>query len=465
MNKRKFTLKHIVSDTVAAFIAWILFMMFRKFVNDGLIFGMWFFVPNYSLITSLYMFPLACLFVHYLSGFYLQPEKQTAGTIISTTLITSGVIALVMFFALLLDDMVVSYEYYYYSLLVLFFLLFSVTVILRLIIHNEIVRNFKNGKWSPNTVIIGNGKNAVIIANELKRKSSRNTVCGFVSTGGTSEVEKNEVLGTFQQIQSIIENHNVKEVIIALDQPDEKQLLHYINALYKYNVEIRFTPRLYEILTGSAQLSTAGLAPLVSITQINMSDWQISVKRFFDIVASAIALIILSPIFIFFAIRIKSDSKGSVFYRQERIGRHGKPFNIVKFRTMYENAETNVPKLSSPDDERITPVGRVLRKYRIDELPQFWNVLMGEMSIVGPRPERRFYINQILEQAPYYCLLYKIRPGLTSWGPIKIGYSDSVEKMIDRLNYDIIYLENMSLLNDFRILLLTLEIIFRGKGV
>lgn len=159
------------------------------------------------------------------------------------------------------------------------------------------------------------------------------------------------------------------------------------------------------------------------------------------------------------------DSPGPVFYKQERIGRFGKPFNILKFRTMYLNSEKGTPKLSSENDNRVTPLGKMLRKYRIDEIPQFWNILKGDMSLVGPRPERKFYIDQIVEQAPYYCLIYKIRPGLTSWGPIKIGYSDTIEKMIERLNYDIIYMDNMSLLNDLKILIYTIEIIFKGKGV
>lgn len=132
---------------------------------------------------------------------------------------------------------------------------------------------------------------------------------------------------------------------------------------------------------------------------------------------------------------------------------------------MYLDSETGIPKLSSANDDRITSIGKVLRKYRIDEIPQFWNIFRGEMSLVGPRPERRFYINKIMEEAPYYCLLYKIRPGLTSWGPIKIGYSDTVEKMVERLNYDIIYIENMSLMTDLKILMYTIEIIFRGKGI
>ena len=266
-------------------------------------------------------------------------------------------------------------------------------------------------------------------------------------------------------IENIIHENTIEEAIIALDNPDEQKLFNYINSLYRYNIDIRFTPRLYEILTGSARMGSMGINPLVSITYINMSDWEISVKRFFDITVSFIALLCLMPLFVFFAIKIKKDSKGPVFYKQERIGHLGKTFHIIKFRTMYQGAENGTPKLSSATDDRITPVGRILRKYRIDELPQFYNILKGEMSIVGPRPERRFYINQIIEEAPYYCLLYKIRPGLTSWGPIKIGYSDTIEKMIERLNYDIIYMENMSLLNDLKIMFLTIEIIFKGKGV
>jgi exopolysaccharide biosynthesis polyprenyl glycosylphosphotransferase len=257
----------------------------------------------------------------------------------------------------------------------------------------------------------------------------------------------------------------VDEAIIALDNPDEQKLFDYINALYKFNIGIKFTPRLYEILTGSAQIAPFGIRPLVNITRLAMSDWEVCVKRFFDIVVSAVALIVLSPAFLYFAVAIKASSGGPVFYRQERIGYLGKAFKIVKFRSMYSDSENGTPKLSSPDDERITPIGRILRKYRIDELPQFYNILKGEMSLVGPRPERRYFINQIIEQAPYYCLLFKIRPGLTSWGPIKIGYSDTLEKMIERLNYDIIYVENMSLFNDIKILAFTFEIIIKGKGI
>ena len=466
MNRRRLIIKFVLYDMIASLIVWVLFMLFRRTVNDAQIFeNIRIFIPNYDYFSSLLIFPFSCAFVHYLSGFYLHPEKITKTTLLLTTLAASAIISISIFFVLMLDDIVISYEYYYYSLLVLFGLLFSITTAIRSIIISDINRLYKQKKWSINTIIIGTGKNALKIAEELESKAEKNNLIGFVSVDQYSSVPKERILGNMSQIENIIDTNKIAESIIALDETDEQKLFTYINALYRFDIEIRFTPRLYEILTGSARIGSIGMSPLVSITNLNMPYWQASVKRFVDIVVSSIALLLLLPSFIYFAIKIKRDSKGPVFYSQERIGYLGKPFKILKFRTMYTGAENGTPKLSSANDDRITTIGRTLRKYRIDELPQFWNILKGDMSIVGPRPERKYYINQIIEEAPYYCLLYKIRPGLTSWGPIKIGYSDTIEKMIERLNYDIIYIENMSLLNDLKILILTLEIIFKGKGV
>jgi lipopolysaccharide/colanic/teichoic acid biosynthesis glycosyltransferase len=175
-------------------------------------------------------------------------------------------------------------------------------------------------------------------------------------------------------------------------------------------------------------------------------------------------MVVLSPLYILIYILVWCTSEGPAIYRQERIGLYGRTFQILKFRTMTVRAESSTPLLSADDDPRITPIGRFLRKYRLDELPQMWNILRGDMSIVGPRPERRYFIEQIEQQAPYYCLLYKIRPGLTSWGPIKVGYTDTLEKMIRRLNYDIVYMENMSLSLDIKILFHTIGVIVDGKG-
>lgn len=467
MDRKKLLRRFIIGDVLASLIAWIFFMVFRKSVVDAQIFqDVQIFVPNYDFLPSFIYFPLSCLFVYFLSGYYRKPENHTLGTVLFSTFTSTALVSFSIFFILMLDDKVVSYEYYYYSLMVLFALLSGFTLLFRMIDYMKIRRAFKTKKWTINTIIIGTGVNALKMADEVNRNSLEYTFLGFISIENNSnEVSREKILGYYNNIGDIIQKYDIRDVIISLDNPDEFQLFRIINHLYKFDVDIRFTPRIYEILTGGSRIKMIGVSPLVNITNLNMPDWQFSMKRFIDIVVSFIALLLLSPLLFYFMVRIKRDSHGPVFYYQERIGYQGKPFKIIKFRTMYLNSEGNTPQLSSAFDPRITPVGRILRKYRIDELPQFINILKGDMSLVGPRPERRFYIDQIIEEAPYYCLLYKIRPGLTSWGPIRIGYSDTVEKMIERLNYDIIYLDNMSLLNDFKILFQTIEIIFKGKGI
>src|SRR5665647_1490656 len=436
MNKTKILRKYILFDLLASILVLVLFMIFRKTVNNISIFeGRHFFVPSYNYITSFFLFPIACTLVHGLSGFYLNPIKQSRVSLMLNTFTTSIFISTTVFSVMCIRDRVISYEYFYYSLLVLFVLLFGITYFFRSIIFSQIRYNFKTKKWTTNTIIIGTGDKALKIAAELEKNATHNTIIGFIATDNFVAVPKNMVLGNINKLDTIFGNNNIEESIIAIDNIDEYQLFIIINSLYKYNIDIQFTPRLYEILTGSAKMSKMGIIPLVNITNPSISDWEASLKRFSDIVISFVALVILSPILLYFIVKIKIDSKGSAFYRQERIGRLGNPFKILKFRTMYVGSENGTPQLSSANDELITSIGRVLRKYRIDEIPQFWNILKGDMSLVGPRPERRYYINQIIEEAPYYCLLYKIRPGLTSWGPIKIGYSDTIEKMIERLNY------------------------------
>jgi exopolysaccharide biosynthesis polyprenyl glycosylphosphotransferase len=467
MNKNLLFRKYILYDMLAALLVWIAFVIFRKTINDiRILDSIHVLIPNYDYVTSLLLFPFYCVFVHYLSGFYLNSLRKDRINLILSTFASSAIISVTVFFALKLSDVTVSYEYFYFSLLVLFALLFLFTFILRNIIFSGIQQSYLSKKLTRNTLIIGNGSNAMTIANDIEKHAPQNTIIGFVSTDKKISVPSDKILGDISKISSIIQKYEIQEAIVALNnEADEKELFKIINLLYRFNIDIQFTPRLYEILIGSAKITKIGISPLVSITKSSMPDWQASVKRFLDIIISFISLFVLLPVILYFSIRIKLDSKGPVFYRQERIGQFGLPFNILKFRTMQTNSENGVPKLSSANDDRITRVGRILRKFRIDEIPQFWNILKGDMSLVGPRPERRFYINQIMEGAPYYCLLYKIRPGLTSWGPIKIGYSDTLEKMIERLNYDIIYMESMSIMTDFKILLYTLEIIFKGKGI
>lgn len=467
MNKKLLITKYLFFDIVAAVIVWVLFMIFRRVINDGQLFSsISIFVPNYNYYTNLFLFPVLCVAIHYLSGFYVNPIKESKLIEFFTTFISSAIISFFIFFLLLLDDVVVNYQNYYYALLVLLFMLFTVTYVFRILQSTNIRNQFKEKKWTVNTLVVGTGDNAKRIADEITKTSGFNTVVGFIKADfQEKDVNPGQIVGNLADVGKVIENLNVKEVIIALDDASEQRIFNIINKLFQYNIDIQFTPRLYEILTGKVRIQKYGLNPLVSVTQPTMPDWELSVKRTLDILISVISLLILSPLLLYFYFAIKIDSKGPAIFKQERIGYHGKPFRMLKFRTMHLNAEKGTPKLSSSNDERITKMGRFLRKYRFDEVPQFVNVIKGDMSIVGPRPERKFYIDQIIQEAPYYCLLYRIRPGLTSWGPIKIGYSDTLDKMIERLNFDIVYMENMNLLTDIKIILSTLEIIFKGKGV
>lgn len=418
--RRKQQIRYLLADLISSELVWLCFLIYRWMVYDGRFeFMRDALIPAFSFWLPLLVYPVVCLGIYYLSGYYLRPFQKPIWRELMRTFISAAVISLLFFFIIIIDDEVESYNRYLGSLGVLFTLQFVLSYIPRLTI--------------------------TLLSRRL----------GVMRTRTVHSMAEAENLVAGDQ----------DEVIIDLPTGyTDRELYTIIARLYPLSCEISMVPRVYDMLTGAARIGHLDRPSLIRITEQAMSDAEICIKRAFDIITSAIGLLVLSPLFGLIALQIKLGSKGPVFYSQERVGLYGLPFKIYKFRTMIDHAESGVPQLTLDDDPRITKGGRWLRKYRLDELPQLWNILRGDMSIVGPRPERPYFIEQIMKEAPYYCLLYKVRPGLTSWGPIRVGYTDTMEKMIERLNSDVVYVENMSLLLDLKILFFTIGVIIHGKG-
>lgn len=418
---RRQQLIYLIADIISAEMVWLCFLWFRWLVYDGKVFGVdTVLIPSFSFYPPLIAYPVVCICVYYLSGYYLRPFRRRLSAEFFKTLISAVIIGLIFFFIIIIDDQVESYQRYVVSLMVLIGLQFVLSYFPRLCI----------------TLVT----------------RSRRSPLRVYTIRSLAEAKR-------------MQRGAVDEVIVDLPKThSERTLYEIINILYPLDIAISVVPRVYDMLTGAARIGEIEGQPLVRITDHKMSDSALCIKRAFDIVASLLAMMFLSPIYLLLSVLVAVTSHGPVIYCQERIGLHGKPFRILKFRTMYLNSEPDTPLLSRDNDPRITPVGHFMRKYRLDELPQMWNIFRGDMSIVGPRPERGYFIDQIVKEAPYYCLLYKIRPGLTSWGPIKVGYTDTIEKMVDRLNYDIMYMENMSIQLDLKILFFTIKVICDGKG-
>ena len=466
MKKSKQAGKYILSDFISASVAWLLFNILRYevFAIDEGADSLLDYLQYPGVLGGQVVIPLFWLVLYYFSGYYNKPFGKSRLTELFSTFITVLIGTVFVFFALLLDDIPRSIDIYYKLFFGMFGLQFFITYIPRLLITQSGMRKIKNLEWAMKVLIIGAGGKAVRIAHDLYRLGY--DICGFVSEDERTPVkaDRNQVLGTVEDIPVLMEKENVDEIVLAVESKNNKALLGILYSLYRYKRPIKVLADRFNMLS-KIQLRTIRGIPLVDVTDNNFSQAEQNIKLFLDKVCSVVALLLLSPLFAYIAWRVKKDSPGPVFFRQERIGYLGQPFWMYKFRTMYVNAEENGPSLSSEDDLRVTPFGRIMRKYRLDELPQFWNVLKGDMSLVGPRPERKYFIDEIVKTAPYYYLLHNVRPGITSLGMVKYGYAASVDKMVERMEYDILYYENMSLTLDLTILIYTVKTVITGKGV
>lgn len=456
-------------DYLSAAIAWMTFWVYRHQALEHRPFleAIQMFRPK-DYAIGLFVLPCCWLLLYLFSGTYFDLYRKSRLNEVNRTLISCILGTIFVSLVVFAND---ENDYSYFIRMTGRYLLIhtAYTLIFRLLILNHIKNNLIKGKVGFKTLIIGGNQQAINIYKQVKesRKVLGNIFEGFIYS---NEEKSNGMskylpqLGHLSELENIIDKYDIEEVIIAIDSSEHHLLENIITRLCYHPVVVKVLPDYYDIISGSVKTSNVYDAILIHIHPDLMPDWQRVCKRAIDILASAFALILLSPLLLFAALKVKLSSAGPIIYEQERIGLFGKPFCIYKFRSMYTNAEANGPALSSETDPRITPWGRFMRKWRIDELPQFFNILKGEMSLVGPRPERRHFIDIITTSHNHYKYLHKVKPGLTSWGMVQFGYAENVDEMIERMKYDLLYIENCSLALDVKIMLYTLMVIFQGRG-
>ncbi len=464
MNKRLEKILVLLTDFFTINLSWFLFFFIK--VETG-----WFQLisePNFILpMIALYFY---WIIVFTFVGMYRTWFALSRFDEISTLFKSSFVGIFVVFFLVLYDDYSqgvktsISFSAFYY------WGIFFISVGIGRLVIRSIQRNLLiNGVGRRNALIIGfNDKANEVHSSIMKHKELGIDVVGYVAAH-ENEIDKSyknvNVVGLVKNLENIVDELNVKNIIISLVRNEEEIILDVIERCTDKNIQIKMVPDLYDIISGQVKVAQLYSFPLIDVMPELMPEWEKKLKRVMDILLSLILLLLTAPVTIATAVAIKINSKGPVFYRQERSGLNGKSFRILKFRTMYVDAEKNTgPVWSTKDDPRITKVGKYIRKFRLDEIPQAYNVLKGDMSFVGPRPERPFFVEKLSQEIPLYRRRLKVRPGITGWAQVKHKYDETIEDVKVKLRYDLYYIENMSLRMDFKIIIRTVFVVFFGKG-
>jgi exopolysaccharide biosynthesis polyprenyl glycosylphosphotransferase len=475
MSKRKQILISILSDFSAIVVSFVLYYNVRATIG----------AVAFTEKPREFLIPFVIIggfwfFIFWFVGLYRDWYASSRYDEFATCFKAISIGTFILFFLIFADDVVINEDspsrfkvissrfqiIFYWAFMVFFVSAGRVT--LRSVQRRLLIR----GIGCRNAVIVGNGTEAVKLFNGLEKYPALGlAVIGFVSpnahanNGDLLTHKGRTTLGCINTLPNVIDTHDIREVLIALESHEHERLLDVIAACEDKPVRLKIVPDMYDIISGAAKTSQIYGFPLIQINPQLLTPIEERFKRLSDVCVAALTIVIGSPFWLLIAAAIRLETKGPAIYKQLRIGKDGQPFKIYKFRSMDIDAESHgVPMLASKQDPRVTKVGAVLRKFRLDEFPQFWNVLKGDMSLVGPRPERQHFIEQIIKVAPQYTRLHKVRPGITSWGQVKYGYAETIEEMVDRMKYDLFYIENMSLKMDAKIILATIYVVIAGRG-
>ena len=455
---------YIITDIAVAVITWIGFYYLR-----AKLYGYSFNIPP-GFYLGLFLYTTGWITLHFISGAYRGLYQKSRVVEFLRTIIVSLIGCLfLLFFFILKNPKYFNYQYYseFYRLL---FPVIILSCTARLIFLSVVKNQLSQKKVFFNSLLIGSGKKAEAFCKDFSAANNNNSgyvIAAFINLNGkkiTLPPGNIQVYHSLQSLSQIIPEKNIEEVIIAVDNTERGLITEILQMLSNKNVNIKITPDTLDIISGALQNSDVMGVPLIDMHFGQMAFWQQNIKRLTDILMSLAGGILIFPVFLYAVIRLKISSKGPVFYSQQRIGYKGIPFMMYKLRSMVPDSEKDGPMLSSDNDPRITNWGKIMRKWRLDELPQLWNILTGEMSFVGPRPERKYYIDQLVRLRPEYQYLFKVKPGLTGWGMVKFGYASTLKEMEERMQYDLIYVENVSLSLDLKIMMHTIRIILSGKG-